>query len=447
MEEKVEKEAKLGKVQGPKVATKAYVSDWDQTLTREHTFAKYHLAIFVDLPQWTVIDLIRYGFQHSNTIFKEGIPQYLFDPFAEESICAIATYHNNDCFIMGCLLYLMIQKGLIVLKGSTLKIKDIVSIKNEDLNAIIENIIINRTVIIDESSSVAISNYTINGCERPFYICHIPATGAEFKKIEKKLHGKNEMLLFIERTWKLNDFLQGNSITFYEDTAKNIDWLANEEWADYLKHIQPFLVDRTGTFVARGISFEKPASFYTEVPDTPRAPLLDTPKAANTHQISALGTIPFFSTTVSVPPCKLSEKLDNNAALRKQLVAFHASVVPVKTVASGHCLLLNSKKDREDLVTALNIFGLEHMSYFDNWGALISCKDIGKQRGSYYHYDDLDVGEDVVALDKTVYKNKWVLFLSIDAMEMYYEVSKYADDFEQEINKAVTLHSGTVAST
>lgn len=202
---------------------KAAVMDFDCTLTKAHTFHKSKLELQVtDNFQ----ALIEQGYDDALTILKEGdvltnlkqgIPENLY-AMTDDHVCAIATFHNNPDFVAGYFMQL-----------SKLEKKNIPTMVG---------------TIFDKKYPIAINVYYINALSKPLYVCYIPGIEAEFDRRVRKLNGKNEMIAFIERVWKEKGLFQGGDIDFYDDTLFNISMLNKGDWAEKLKHVNAFHVER-----------------------------------------------------------------------------------------------------------------------------------------------------------------------------------------------------------
>lgn len=207
--------------------------DFDQTLTKRHTFAQFGLD---DEPnEETKAKSFKEGQEQARGNKKTGIAEHFFHD--NNHLTAIATYHNNPDFIAGFI------SGLLDKEVTLLK-----------------------TVLSETKPTTAINYYTIAGEEAPLLISYIPAYKT-FNETLSELQGKNEQITHLRKTLiedKLID--EGNIINFYDDTKENF------EKAKALPNINRFLVAKNNPSFeviqeAKAVHQKKPisANFFMQV--------------------------------------------------------------------------------------------------------------------------------------------------------------------------------------
>lgn len=180
--------------------------DFDQTITKEHTFSMFGLAQYPDteMPHEEHADIGKKNAVHN---MKEGIKSFL--RHNDTHLSAIVTYHNNPSFIVGFI-------------SRTLD----------------RELIIQETVMSNTEPTIAIAICSVEGTDVPFLISYIPAGGHEFRKTLEQLNGKNEQINHVcSILMQKQHMTEQTVVTYYDDTPKNI------EQAQHLTGITAHLVD------------------------------------------------------------------------------------------------------------------------------------------------------------------------------------------------------------
>lgn len=194
------------------------IFDFDQTLTKEHSFATHRLEQY---------DCEDYQFYKKcyemGKLFarKEALDNYLIH--RDNTISAIATFHNNHSFIAGV------------------------------LSAHFKSELVHNETELMEDGLTAIATYTLPGSQHPIYISFIPAIGDLFTDKLIELRNKNNQLATL-RT-KIEQKLQivpGIKIEFYDDSQ------TNTQEAQKTKQIQCFSIIGGSSFFETQSKVESP---------------------------------------------------------------------------------------------------------------------------------------------------------------------------------------------
>lgn len=185
--------------------TQINIFDFDNTITKRHTFSYAKLSHAKDKP-----DSYQQGIKHAQTNSKNNIPIQ----HNEHELAAIATYHNNPDYIAGYI-------AAILQKSLTFKEK----------------------IIASNESKVAINVYQVEGTSKPFLISYIPHYGSDFDKAISSLEGKNTHIELLRTV--LFEYKHTSSptvkVNFYDDSQANI------HYAKELSNTSAFLVDADNT--------------------------------------------------------------------------------------------------------------------------------------------------------------------------------------------------------
>lgn len=189
--------------------TKLDIFDFDQTITKNHTFTTQCIEAFLEKG----ID----DFEHLYDAGKLGAQQNIKSDFptlehSDKARSAIATYHNNPHYIAGYISHLL---------GRNLSFVETITSKNP---------------------VTAINIYKVEGTELPFIISYIPEIGEKFNDRLDELTGKNEQICFIQQFFE-RLLAPETVVNFYDDSV------ANYKAAQRLENINCHYV------AARGIQF------------------------------------------------------------------------------------------------------------------------------------------------------------------------------------------------
>lgn len=164
------------------------ISDFDQTITTQHTFKNFNLTKHLDKNTEALFSLGKE--YYSPTKIRNKLSNYLIHN--NEALFAIATHHNNPAFIAGFL------SGYLG-----------VDLKFEESH-------------FSETSPIAINQYQVPGIDRPLLISYIPRTGTEFDAAINQINYKNDQLLFLKDMLLKKGHINAESlIHFYDDSRRN----------------------------------------------------------------------------------------------------------------------------------------------------------------------------------------------------------------------------------
>ena len=167
------------------------IFDFDQTVTKEHTFATKQLAWFE--PDHIPITLYNLGKKDALKNKKVGVTNFF--KHDDEHLSAIATYHDNPMFIAGFIAALL----------------------GKELSFI-------KTIYSETHPITAINFYTVEGMDTPFLISYIPVSGDAFKATLSSLNGKKDQVLFLRNTLLDEKLMSDNAIiNFYDDRPLNFE--------------------------------------------------------------------------------------------------------------------------------------------------------------------------------------------------------------------------------
>ena len=192
------------------MANQIIVFDFDQTLTKIHTFSTRSLDATYEGAR--AEDHIREGSTDAHANLKEGLKDStspLFSFEADHLFC-IATYHNNPDYIAG---YLQVLLGKTIMPSV-------------------------EPTKYSHGDDIAIKNYDVDGSDKPLLISFIPQVGPAFGAARRRLTGKNEQICFLEEILQSKFLMEpGALINYYDDDPVNI------EKAMALPHVRAHRVD------------------------------------------------------------------------------------------------------------------------------------------------------------------------------------------------------------
>ncbi len=198
------------------------IFDFDQTLTKQHTFSWHGLESYLsDLSPQVIY---REGIENAHTNMKGGVLAYLKHDV--EHLSAIATYHNNPDFAAGFIAGLLGKE-----------------------------LILSKTIYSKTNPITAINYYTVDGTKAPFLISYIPAYHEHFKQRLRMLEGKNDQIMFLRSSLLEERLIEDDTIIdFYDDSDNNF------QHAKSLPLINGHLI------AARNETFTIIDSFLSELP-------------------------------------------------------------------------------------------------------------------------------------------------------------------------------------
>jgi hypothetical protein len=186
--------------------TKIAFYDFDQTLTKKHTFSKFRLKKALLPEEHSIQEML--GASNAAHNIKHHIIHNA------EQISGIATYHNNPNFIAGFISH-MLKSELKLIK----------------------------TIYSTTTPVTAIDVYQIGNIKAPFLISYIPAYDEDFYTVLNSLQGKNPQITHLRETLsQMGHLTDADVIDFYDDTPINVSQ------AKQLKNIRPHEVSREETF-------------------------------------------------------------------------------------------------------------------------------------------------------------------------------------------------------
>ena len=444
----------------------ATVLDFDQSLTKIHTFSQDQLCSL--RPALSAEAAIKKGIADAEANLKDAIPARLYD-LSGSHLCAIATYHNNPGLVAGYFMRLL----------------------NRYSETHIQHALLNKQTFYHPKFKIAIDQYSFEGLN-PLCIGYINAQEKEFNKLKTSLSGKNEMIVFITELWGQHNLYTGQTIEYYDDDACNLGWIsqaceAEAFKAEVLKKVVSYKVNpknpiftydlwpraeacvgtspkvvmvlpkffaglnKQASVLASAYPLQESKSFAPQKANTDHArcksqafvlPLNEPLRSFEFEtdllfpQSTWLGSS-FFPTRVPAPAATdglflgIEPLLHAAPHLVESLPIFSEISAEVCRIGDEEpCLVFSTVTDMEKILDFLKELEVKNICVYQEmygFGEKVdNLKDVLAEKGAYYRYYNQGNKADIVDADNKVYLHKYALLLSPGAMLLYLEAKARA---------------------